>query len=127
MKKLIFTLALAACSSAAMAAATNICLSDSKPKANVAGLTDGTLFVRATFAPTCSPNTVMSYDQDSSKLWAAAASVKGQNIYGSSTNGGSVGSLGACNSNKTCGEPATVKGVVEGANGLTKAATLGNT
>ena len=124
MKKTILTMALFAFSTVAMAQ-TTVCSASGTPAANVIGATDGSLFVRATFAPTCSPNTVMQYQQDTGKLWAASASVKGQTFYGASTNGGSVGSLGACNSNKTCGTASEVEGKLT--TPLAAAEKLGNT
>ena len=125
MKKLILALTLVTCSSVALAASAALCSAGPTPAGNVTGATDGTTFVRATFAPTCSPNTVMIYEQDTGKLWAAAASTKGQSFFGSSTNGGSVGSLGQCNTGKTCGDAAAVKTKLE--TPLTAAAALGNT
>lgn len=126
MKKLAFGFALAAMSSVALAQ-TTICLATGAPAANVDGAPDGNTFVRATFAPTCGANTVMVYQQDTGKLWAASASSKGQSFFGASTNGGSVGNIGPCNAGKTCGVPATVASNLAGNAALGKAATLGNT
>lgn len=127
MKKLIFGFALMAMGSVALAQ-TTICNGGGTPAANVTGSVDGSLFVRATFAPTCGANTVMAYQQNVDRLWASAASTKGKNIFGASTNGGSVNVTGACHADgKTCGSPSDVDGLVKGTNGLAKAALLGNT
>lgn len=123
MKKLIIALAIGACSSAAMAATTDVCSAGTP--FNVVGATDGTKFVRVTFAPTCSTNTVMVGDDDGTKYWGASASVKGQSIFGASTNGGSVPNLGQCNAGKACGATAATKTAVSAQ--MNAAATLGNT
>ncbi len=123
MKKTIIALALAACSSFAMAAATQVCTNGTPT--NVPGATDGTLFVRVIFAPTCSTNTIMVQDDDGTKVWAGAASSKGQSLFGGSTNGGSVGNLGQCNLGKACGTPAATKTAVDGI--MNTAKGLGNT
>lgn len=123
MKKLIIALALAACGSVSMAAVTTVC--NVGIQTNVPGATDGTLFVHTTFAPTCSTNTVMLLDDDGTKVWGASASIKGQSIFGGSTNGGSVGNLGQCNGGKACGAAAATATAVSGK--MTNAAALGNT
>jgi hypothetical protein len=124
MKKIIIALALAASSSVAMAAVTTVCNATPTPT-NVPGRTDGTLFVRATFAPTCSTNTIMQVDDDGTKVWGASASIKGQSVFGGSTNGGSVGKLANCNAGKACGTAAATTTTVSGQ--MTAAAALGNT
>lgn len=125
MKKTIIALAFGLCSSFAMAGNTQVCYNSGTPKANVPGAADGSLFVRVTFAPTCSTNTIMVQDDDGTKVWAAAASSKGQSLFGGSTNGGSVGNMGACNGGKACGTPDATNTAVEGK--MTAAKALGNT
>lgn len=131
MKKFIIGMALAVASSASMAATTNVCNGSGQKVADVAGGTDGTTFVRVTFSPTCGGNTVLSYDQDTGKLWAAAASVKGSNVFGGSTNGGSVGVVRACRPAGTtgaggaCGNVTDTTGFVSA--GMATAETLGVT
>ena len=121
MKKIIIALALAACSSVSMAATTacNVGIQQ-----NVPGATDGSKFVRVQFAPTCSTNTYMTVDDDGTKVWGASASVKGQSVFGGSTNGGSVGNMGPCNSGKACGPTNAASSV---STTMTAAALLGNT
>lgn len=123
MKKLIIALALGACTSGAMAATTDVCAAGTP--SNVVGATDGTKFVRVTFAPTCSTNTVMVGDDDGTKYWGTSASVKGQSIFGASTNGGSVPNMGQCNSGKACGATAATRTAITAK--MTDAAALGNT
>lgn len=109
MKKLLFVGCAVMFSAAVMAQAgpTAVCDAQGKPAAVVGGDTSGTYFVRTPFNPTCSPNTHMTYEQTSAELWAAAASTKGGNVFGGSTNGGSTKSLAACNGGKTCGSNTT--------------------
>jgi hypothetical protein len=123
MKKLIIALVLGACGSVAMAATTDVCSVGTA--SNVVGSTDGSKFIRVTFAPTCSTNTVIVGDDDGTKYWGTSASVKGQSIFGASTNGGSAGNLGACNSGKACGTAAATKTAITAQ--MATAATLGNT
>lgn len=125
MKKTLIALAFGLCSSFAMAAPTLVCNNSSTPSANVPGATDGSLFVRVTFAPTCSTNTVLVQDDDGTKVWAGSASSKGQSLFGGSTNGGSVGNMGQCNSGKACGTAGATKTAVDGI--MTAAKALGNT
>jgi hypothetical protein len=124
MKKLIIALVLGACGSAAMAATTDVCAPGSPPF-NVIGAVDGSKFIRVTFAPTCSTNTVMVGDDDGTKYWGTSGSVKGQSIFGASTNGGSAGNMGPCNAGKACGTTAATKTAITGK--MTDAAALGNT
>jgi hypothetical protein len=123
MKKILIALALATCGSVAMAATTDVCVAGTVT--NVAGATDGTKFVRTTFAPTCGGNTVIVADDDGTKVWGTSASVKGQSIFGASTNGGAVTNYGYCNSGKACGAAAATKTAITAQ--MASAATLGNT
>jgi hypothetical protein len=123
MKKIIIALALAACGSVAMAATTDVCVAGTVT--NIAGATDGSRFVRTLFAPTCGGNTVIVADDDGTKFWGTSASVKGQSMFGGSTNGGAVGNLGACNSGKACGTTAATKTAITAQ--MAAAAALGNT
>ena len=123
MKKMIIALALVASSSVVMAANLTVCSVGTST--NVPGATDGSKFVRVTFAPTCSTNTVVVVDDDGTKVWGASASVKGQSLFGGSTNGGSVGNMGPCNNGKACGATEATTTAVQGK--MTAAAALGNT
>ena len=126
MKKIIVALALAVCSSVSMAqTVTTACSPGNTTVVNVPGKQDGTLFVRTTFAPTCSANSVVQVSDDAVKVWGVSASVKGQSIFGGSTNGGTVGNLGPCNSGKACGTPADTLTAIQAQDGKAKA--LGNT
>lgn len=109
MKKFLFAGCAALLSSVVLAQAgpTAVCTATGKPAAVVGGDTSGTYFVRSNFNPTCSPNTHMTYEQTSAELWAAAASTKGGNVFGGSTNGGSTKALAPCNQGKTCGDQTT--------------------
>jgi hypothetical protein len=122
-KKIIIALALAACGSAAMAATTDVCVAGTRT--NITGATDGTRFVRATFAPTCGSNSVIVADDDGTKFWGTSASVKGQTMYGASTNGGAVTSYGYCNAGKACGAATATKTAITAQ--MANAAALGNT
>ena len=123
MKKIIIALVLGVSSSFAMAAETTVC--NNGTPTNVPGATDGTLFVRVTFSPTCSTNTVMTQDDDGTKVWATAASSKGQSVFGGSTNGGSIANMGACNAGKACGTPAATLTTIK--TKMAAAGAFGNT
>lgn len=123
MKKLIIALALAACGTVAMAATTDVCVAGTVT--NIAGATDGSKFVRTLFAPTCGANTVIVADDDGTKFWGTSASIKGQSIFGGSTNGGAVSKFADCNAGKACGTAAATKTAITGQ--MTAAAALGNT
>lgn len=128
MKKFVIGAAFVFASSVSLATTTNVCNASGQKVADIAGGTTGTTFVRVTFAPTCGGNTVLSYDQDAGKLWAAAASIKGANVFGGSTNGGSVGVVRACRTSPpgaTCGNVGDTQGFVS--TGVTLAESLGNT
>ena len=125
MKKIIIALALAACSSVTIAATSELAVCTASTPVNVPGTQDGTLFVRTTFAPTCSVNSIVVVNDDAIKVWATGASIKGQSIFGGSTNGGTVGNMGPCNSGKACGTAADTTTAVK--TKTTAAGALGST
>lgn len=123
MKKILFVGMVALFSSATMAQ-TVICSATGTPIVVIPGSSDGSTFVRNAFNPTCSPNTHMIFEQDGGALWAAAASSKGATVFGGSTNGGSVKSVGLCYSDsKTCGTTAPTRASAL----LATAKTIGDT
>lgn len=80
----------------AQAGTTAICGGTAGSGTAVDAATDGTTFVRTAFKPQCSQNVLLSVDQSSTAIWGAAASKKGKNVFGGSSNGGAVRAVGTC-------------------------------
>lgn len=97
MKKMIVLGALALAPMFVMAAAEKPCTGTAGlAVADVTGNTDGSKFVRTTFKPQCSANTLVTVDQSATALWGGSGSKKGKSAFLGSTNGGAVKPNASC-------------------------------
>lgn len=119
MKKILVLASLAALSSGVFAATA----CSGGTATNVTGATDGSKFVRTTFAPSCSPNTEVVYTDDGGKVYGGSASIKGKAYFGASTNGGAVQKVGDCSGSGACGTTASAAA----GSGMAAASTYGAT
>lgn len=117
MKKIILAAILMASGSAAYA--LDACVAGTATP--VTG--SATSFVRVTFTPVCSANSVVQYTDDANnqRVYGGSASSKGASYFGGSTLGGAIQRVGDC-TNKSCGgtETATRAGA-----GMTAAQAYG--
>lgn len=89
----------------ANAAATAVCSGAANASAQpVTAAVDTELFIKETFNMNCSKNTFVQYDQDTFAVGVCAASVKGKNKFGGSSEGGSVGNKGECTGGVAAGD-----------------------
>lgn len=87
------------------AAATTVCDGAADASSQPVTAADGTdLFIKETFNMNCSKNTFVKYDQDTFAVGVCAASVKGKNRFGGSSEGGSVGNKGTCTGGVAAGD-----------------------
>jgi len=117
MRKILVLASLAAMSSSVFA--TDACVSGTV--SNVTG--SSTNFVRTTFAPSCSPATIVVYTDNGGSLYGGSASTKGKAYFGASTNGGAVLKVGDCSGSGACATAATAGA----SSGMAAASTYGGT
>lgn len=78
------------------------CNGDPTKAAAVTGKADGTTFVRVTFTPKCSANTLVDYEDQTTNFAVAAGSLKGKATFIGSTAGGGVAKSADCAAASGC-------------------------
>ena len=99
MKKIILLVALGLTSMAAMAEEVGVCTGTTS---GVGIAKTDTSFIKSSFTPTCSIDTLVTVNMDQVKLWGASASLKGKKYFAGSTNGGAIKPVADCAASTGC-------------------------
>ncbi len=108
MKNFLIALFALGASMSAVAAPANL-LCDGKAggdkKVTATNTDDAPMFIKSDFTMKCSANVFLGYDETATYVSVGAASVKGKNQFGGTSEGGSVKQIGECSGGKCTEAP----------------------